>query len=581
MQNLAQICALKAIESKSDPVAFCHFFLPHLFGGSDDGKEIGKIPWFHRGLLAILLRQVDFLWKYGEVAKIMREFAITRAGLTGVDDEPVVIGRIFRVFDRKSGFEYTWQDVAQLEAKYTPQELYEHLEIALHLTGRYTLIMIPRGFAKTTIAGIAIPLFKICHKMEKFFIYISETSTHAEMQVNNIRNELVTNERIRMAFGNLVPKRSGDEKWSERFFETTNGVAMAARGRGTQIRGLNHKGNRPGTILFDDLEDKDSVKTPEQRAKTKKWFFSDVIPALPRKNANATITGMGTMLDPDCLIENLAGDPDWITCRFSCMNKQGEPLWPDMMPLKEIQRERNSFARQGLLHLFYMEYFNKYMPESMQRFRKEYFRFAVVPPEKVVAWAIYCDPAIGKKRTSDRAVIQVAGVMEDGTIYMAAEWSERGHPDMVRVIVEHYFKLAKLFRPRFHGFESTAFQRALGTSLKDAMPRQGYYFEPIPINPTIAKNERISGILLPRMSSGFTIWHPMFENGETMQECLNWDPMDDDQPDDGPDCAAGCIGLLEDLAFGYSSDKNPEEIDEEEMDELEMVFDGQDWRWAP
>jgi hypothetical protein len=163
---------------------------------------------------------------------------------------------------------------------------------------------------------------------------------------------------------------------------------------------------------------------------------------------------------------------------------------------------------------------------------------------------------------------------------MAAEWSARGEPDMVRLIVDNYFKLSMLFRPRYHGFESTAFQRALGTHLKDAMPRHNYYFEPIPVNPQVAKNERIAGVLLPRVSAGFTTWHPLFENGETIQECLSWDPVKTDQADDGPDCAAGCIKLLEDVAFGYAALQNPEEENDAYEDEFDMMLDDGVWRWA-
>ena len=40
-------------------------------------------------------------------------------------------------------------------------ELSRDFEIALHI-GQFTIVMVPRGFAKTTIAGIAIPIRQIC-----------------------------------------------------------------------------------------------------------------------------------------------------------------------------------------------------------------------------------------------------------------------------------------------------------------------------------------------------------------------------------------------------------------------------------
>ncbi|MCH7787476.1 MAG: hypothetical protein IIC22_08190, partial [Chloroflexi bacterium] len=97
----------------NDPVFFCKFFLPELF--PDD------IPWVHRGLLAILTGKVLFLEKYGQVDKIISNFVWER-------DE--VEHSIFS---------------------------YENGKLKMTLN-KFKLIMLPRGFAKTTIAGIAVPL---------------------------------------------------------------------------------------------------------------------------------------------------------------------------------------------------------------------------------------------------------------------------------------------------------------------------------------------------------------------------------------------------------------------------------------
>ncbi|KKL46798.1 hypothetical protein LCGC14_2341930, partial [marine sediment metagenome] len=46
-----------------DPVFFCRTFLAHWFPK--------PVPWVHRGILAILLRRVDFLLDYGDLDKII------------------------------------------------------------------------------------------------------------------------------------------------------------------------------------------------------------------------------------------------------------------------------------------------------------------------------------------------------------------------------------------------------------------------------------------------------------------------------------------------------------------------------
>lgn len=64
-----------ALRGYEDPVFFSLTFLSHLYGGEEPGDGLsGPMPWFHPPTFAILLRKTEFLWTYGSVAKIMREF---------------------------------------------------------------------------------------------------------------------------------------------------------------------------------------------------------------------------------------------------------------------------------------------------------------------------------------------------------------------------------------------------------------------------------------------------------------------------------------------------------------------------
>ena len=47
-----------ALESFEDPAFFCRTFLPEWF--------YLPMPWVHRGMLAILARQTDWLLRFGE-----------------------------------------------------------------------------------------------------------------------------------------------------------------------------------------------------------------------------------------------------------------------------------------------------------------------------------------------------------------------------------------------------------------------------------------------------------------------------------------------------------------------------------
>lgn len=480
----------------SDPVLFCRWYLGHLFSK--------PMPWAHRALLAILLRRTDFLYRYGEVDKIIENF---------VDEQ----GRpIFIEIPRAEG-----------------------PALALRL-GVHTLIMMPRGFSKTTIAGQAVPLYNIVYQELPFLFYLSETATHARMQATNVRRELDDNPRLKADFGVLKPKMSDEQKWAEHFFETTTGFAVGTQGRGGQVRGMNHRGQRPRSIILDDVEDPDSVTEAEQRSKTRRWFYADVMPALPPLDKTASLVVLGTILHKDALLAHLEKDRDFTVVRLGAMDKHGEPLWPAYMSKEEYQKKRLQFQERGLLHLFHMEYDNRIVETDASPFQERFFQYGEAPPLEKLRVSVYCDPAISPKRTADEAVIAVAGIEEGtGRIWKLDEWAKIGATP--RDIIDTFFTLRRRWGfPRHNGVESNAYQAALVHLLREEMFRKRDYFEVVAVNNQTKKELRIQGVLQPRYSAGY-VWHVRrFPEYET--QLLDWP---NPQRFDRADAMAGAIALLD------------------------------------
>jgi len=124
-----------ALRCFQDKVLFCKTFLPHLFPK--------PIPWFHRGILAILTRDASWLPIYGELDKICEHFFH--------EDGDGIIHRVFQLLPDGT--------------------------VRMDL-GKFTLLMVPRGYSKTTIAGIAVPLSDILYKVTPFTVYVSEGGKH-------------------------------------------------------------------------------------------------------------------------------------------------------------------------------------------------------------------------------------------------------------------------------------------------------------------------------------------------------------------------------------------------------------------
>jgi len=530
--SLDEIKALAA-RGYTNPVFFCKFFFPEWFPLA--------MPWVHRGILAILTRKCDFLLEFDE-------------DYSKQDLEKIIAN-------------FVWKENPRDDASPDIPIFSFDTEGVLHMAlGKYTLIMMPRGFSKTTLVN-AVNCYYVLYQDCKFPVSISEAGHHAVRQLTNITGQLTTNPRILTVFGNVKPEQRSGKKWSESegFIQTTTDISMAARGRGGQIRGLNVDGHRPDRLIFDDIEDKESVATAEQRTKAKEWFFGDALPALPELDPNATAVALGTLLHSDALLTVLEADPDWTTIKFGALDKAGAPLWPANMDERKIERKKRSYASKGLLHVFYLEYFNTIRAPEDAKFRPEMIYHLAAPEDKIPVRAMVIDPAISEKKTADSCSIAVAGICDQGYIQVLESWGKQGASP--REQVDKYFELFLLFRPQKCGVESISYQAALVHLLREEMFRRKVYFEITPITHTQRKTERIEGVLQPRYANGYIRHQRRFPELET--QLLDWP----NGKRDYPDALAMAVSLLDDYAGIVAGD----DLADDEYEPLDEFFGG-DWR---
>lgn len=514
----AEVRALAA-RGLADPGFFYRTFLTDMFPG--------RMPHFHKGIAAVLSRQARWLEAYPEdVAWLVDNFVWTRPDGT--------VHQVFR-----------W-DGAQLR-----------MDIR-----RNTLIMVPRGFAKTTLCNAEL-IRATCYGLTDFTLLCSAAQRHANQQLANIRNELAANPKIRKVFGDLRPQERSGHRWAEDQAEATNGVVLAARGRGAQIRGVNVGSRRPDRAILDDIEDEESVATAEQREKTTAWAYRTLMPAVAEHSASVTITALGTLLHPDSVLEKFAKDPDWTVIRLSALDRAGNPIWPELWDEKKLAARKGSMALVGQLAGYYLEFHNVIRGTEESKFRPDFFRQDDPPEDMSIAIAL--DPAISEKAGADESVIAVVGMGRNGHLWVLDMWAKQGAAP--RELIDQYFAMAARWRPYKHGVESIAYQAALIHLLREEMFRKKQYFEITPITHAMKKTERILGILQPRYANGYIHHARYFPKLET--QLLDF-PMGHD---DHPDAVAMAVALLDPYAAAAAGDFDLEK------DEYEPIED--DWRMAP
>ena len=327
------------------------------------------------------------------------------------------------------------------------------------------LDLVFRGSAKSTLAEEAI-LIMAGFRDFKNCIIVGETEGRAIERLAAIRNEIDNNGLVLEVFGDLRGPVN-----SEAEIILSNGVRVMAMGRGQAIRGVKHNDMRPDFIFCDDLEDLKSVENKDIRARTRRWFYSELLPA---GNDKPMIRMAATPLDPDALAVRLAGDPEWTvhTYPIEFINDKGEKeaSWPERYPLKWIEKRREEFTRAGLLRNFNAEYMVSVTTAGDREFTSDMFR---IEPQVRTWQAVYgmFDPARTtniKSATTGFASWSWIGAR----LVVWDAWAKMIMPDeIVKSIFD--FALDDTMRPTFVGVEEDGLNEFLLQPIRQEQVRRG------------------------------------------------------------------------------------------------------------
>jgi hypothetical protein len=158
----------------------------------------------------------------------------------------------------------------------------------------------------------------------------------------------------------------------------------------------------------------------------------------------------------------------------------------------------------GLLASFYLEYDNSTKVEEGALFPIAKLNYGSPGEGEEVYKAISLDPAISKNAKATQPAIAVVGISSRGRWYIfELELFKRGTGPSE--LIDAYFAFWKQYRPQYAGVESIAYQAALIHIMREQMFRRKAYFEIAPITHKMRKEERLEGVVSPRVKAG-TVW---------------------------------------------------------------------------
>ena len=340
---------------------------------------------------------------------------------------------------------------------------------ALHSDHQRVVIEAFRGGAKSTLAeeGMAIGG---CYREFENAVIIGSNEDRATERLESIKHEYETNEAIHELFGNMV-----GQIWQAHKAVLGNDIVIQARGRGQSLRGLKYRDRRPDFCLIDDLEDEDTVKTPEARQEMLRWLYRALLPAL---TPHARVRFLGNRLDDEAVIVKVSEDPDWKHLRYPIMHRDlrtgdWRAAWPQRFPLDWVMREQTRYERLGLGDAFMQEYMCEATAPESKIFKSEMFKVEPRVRTWEAVWAMY-DPARTvnpKSATTGRAVWSWIGTR-------LVVWDAWGRLMTPSEIIEDMFLCDDEFRPVAIGVEKDGLELWISQPLRQAQMRRN---RPLPI----------------------------------------------------------------------------------------------------
>ena len=376
----------------------------------------------------------------------------------------------------------------------TPPFHYEIID-DLHGPSRRVLELAFRGAAKSTIAEEYV-VVDACYRRFRNFIIVGESFTRASERLQAIAHELDFNEHLRTLFGDLH-----GPTWNEDKLVLSNGVVIQAFGRGQSLRGTKHLEYRPDACLIDDVEDEESVNSPDGRDKTERWLMRTLLPALAPR---ARVRMLANMLDPDCLAVRLRKTGVWTVREYPweyvLPDGSRGATWPARFPIEHIDTTRQEYERAGMLNEYQQEYMVEAVDPSTKTFKAEHIKVEPTARTWHPTYAMY-DPA----RTTGVKSAHTGKVVFSWVGTKLIIWEAQGELWMPSEIIDDMFATSSTYSPIALGVEKTGLEEFIMQPLRTEQVKR---HQILPIRVMPAPTGKLSFIrsLQPYFVSGEVIF---------------------------------------------------------------------------
>lgn len=465
----------------------------------------------------------------------------------------------------------------------------------------------PRGVGKTTTLMYGNVARRICFRLNRFIVYVTNTATNAELQTENLKYGLQHSDLVKDIFGSPEIRTDEDVKntFSKNAWVAYDHTLILPRGAGQQIRGLLWRGYRPDLYIFDDLEKKETVESDVQRAKLKSWFFSDAMGSISQYNTDTgyAMYYIDTLKHEDSLLNTLITDPSWDSVKLEACDDEFNPTAPEYMDKEKLLEVYGQLVRAGEEDSFYREYRNIAKAKNTKGFNREDFHYFTEIDRKFHIWTpeyeaihkkyleqqgsleyfpqiteqyqkaydsmdmitlVLGDPAkTVNMNSAESAIIVVSISLQTRKIFVRNVIAERVDPNaFLDMLMENVIT----YRAHYLGVEVTSLNLYIEQPIENELRRRSIATEFVPLKATGKKEGRVRA-LLPYYRKGF-VYHSFQRCVRLESQLISfpfaklWDAMD---------AFAYIIKIMDSMEMYFAPESFEELPEEDELNYFEAV----------
>lgn len=363
--------------------------------------------------------------------------------------------------------------------KVLAEELMRFLEDVVAGLSPRLILTVPPRHGKSMQASQYFPAFALGNHPHLEFINCSYAQS-LQMDFSRKIQEIVRSQEFKLLFDGLKIMKNNEsvERWglADKEDKRTGGGVLAA-GVGGPITGRGAH-----VLLIDDpVKNREEAESATVREATKAWYSSTAYTRLAPGGGVLVIQTrwhdddlagwlINEMMDAEKEMRETGEWPDdadrWRHLDFPAIatndekyRKAGEALHPERYPLKALKKIKRTLAPRDWAALYQQ---NPQVEEGAY-FSANMIRYYKSNPPKYMDIYAVGDLAISKKEQADYTVFMVAGVDQNGDIYMLEERRGRWNAEEIISIM---FEIHDRWKPRRFGLEKGHISMTLDSLLQ-------------------------------------------------------------------------------------------------------------------